>query len=81
MTALTVRFFGMRIQNGKTMVSAIKKAITRTYVQFMQARQIARERALLAQLTDAQLKDIGLSRYEATKEADRSFWDIPATKR
>ena len=41
------------------------------------ARMIARQRRALAQLSSTQLRDIGISRYEADVESTRSFWDIP----
>ena len=34
-----------------------------------------RSRMSLEDLTDAQLKDIGISRADAYREAHRSFWD------
>ena len=43
-------------------------------------RQLARERAQLAQLNDAALKDLGLSRADALQEAERPFWDDPLRK-
>ncbi|MDN5514663.1 DUF1127 domain-containing protein [Ectopseudomonas composti] len=43
-------------------------------------RQLARERAQLAQLNDAALKDLGLSRADALQEAERPFWDDPLKK-
>lgn len=43
------------------------------------ARAIAKQRRMLAQLNDAQLKDIGISRYDAIEESSRDFWDIPET--
>lgn len=36
-----------------------------------------RERAELASLDDAALKDIGVSREEALAEARRPLWDVP----
>ncbi len=36
-----------------------------------------RQRARLAQLDDAALRDIGLSRAQALREAGRPFWDAP----
>lgn len=44
-------------------------------------RQLARERAQLAQLNDAALKDLGLSRADVLQEAERPFWDYPLRKR
>lgn len=34
----------------------------------------ARERRRLAQLTDRELRDIGLNRYEARQESRKPFW-------
>ena len=34
-----------------------------------------RSRRLLLELSDYELKDIGLSRYDAVREAQRRFWD------
>jgi hypothetical protein len=37
----------------------------------------ARQRRHLAELDDAMLRDIGLSREAAEEEARRSVWDVP----
>ncbi|WP_208347544.1 DUF1127 domain-containing protein [Pseudaestuariivita rosea] len=37
---------------------------------------VMKSRRELAKLSDYELKDIGLTRAEATKEARRPFWDI-----
>lgn len=37
-----------------------------------------RQRRALAQMEDARLDDIGLSRAEALHEAGRPIWDVPA---
>jgi len=34
----------------------------------------SRERTLLAQMSDAELKDIGVSRYDAIMEIRKPFW-------
>lgn len=39
--------------------------------------ELARQRRQLASLSDAMLKDIGLSRSQAYGEANRRFWDEP----
>lgn len=39
--------------------------------------ELARQRRQLASLSDAMLKDIGLSRSQAYGEANRPFWDEP----
>ncbi|MGF1501903.1 MAG: DUF1127 domain-containing protein [Paracoccaceae bacterium] len=40
--------------------------------------EVRRQRRTLARLTDAQLRDIGVSRADADAEASRPFWDLPA---
>ena len=40
-----------------------------------------RSRRALAALDDAALKDLGLTRHDATREATRPFWDTPNTWR
>lgn len=42
-------------------------------------RAIARQRRELASMDDHMLRDIGLSRDEAEREASRSLWDVPGT--
>lgn len=37
-----------------------------------------RQRRHLASLDDARLNDIGLTREDATREATRPVWDVPA---
>jgi uncharacterized protein YjiS (DUF1127 family) len=39
--------------------------------------QVARERRQLASLSDASLRDIGISRADAMGEYYRQFWDVP----
>lgn len=36
----------------------------------------SRQRRALAGLTDRALADIGITRYEAEREADRPFWEL-----
>ncbi|ALI54924.1 DUF1127 domain-containing protein [Celeribacter marinus] len=42
------------------------------------ARTVARQRKSLAALDDRMLQDIGRTRAEATTEAARPAWDVPA---
>jgi len=44
-------------------------------------RMLARERYLLQTLSDEMLKDIGISRLDAEREAGRPFWDDQGIKR
>lgn len=39
--------------------------------------RVATQRRALRQLDERQLKDIGLSRADALREASRPFWDVP----
>lgn len=43
--------------------------------------EVARQRRQLGNLDDAALRDIGLSRSEVMKEANRGFWDTSDEKR
>lgn len=43
-------------------------------------RQVARERRELEALSDHLLKDVGLSRSVAYREANRSWFDIPGNR-
>lgn len=40
-------------------------------------RELHRQRRELERLSDEMLKDIGISRVDALREAQRSFWDDP----
>ena len=42
--------------------------------------QLSRERAHLRQISDAALKDLGLSRADIETESHRAFWDDPFNK-
>jgi uncharacterized protein YjiS (DUF1127 family) len=46
---------------------------------WMQRLNVWRTRRALAQLDADALKDIGLSREDARREADKLFWDVPVT--
>ena len=58
-----MRFSGSRGSTIMRIVSMIELAVQRR-----------RSRLALMELTDAQLKDIGISRSEAYREANRPFW-------
>ena len=44
-------------------------------------RMLARERYELQTLSDEMLKDIGISRADAEREAQRNFWDDKGIRR
>lgn len=43
----------------------------------VKAYRVNRQRRQLAELTDSQLADIGITREQALAESTRSFWDLP----
>ena len=45
--------------------------------QIRRWRQLSRDRAELARLSDDCLRDIGLSRSDVRRECTRPFWDDP----
>ena len=44
---------------------------------FLTSLDVARQRKQLLALDESALKDIGISRTDALREANRDFWDIP----
>lgn len=58
-------------------LSRISLPLSRATAQLMRWRQLSRDRAELARLSDACLRDIGLSRAEVMLESSRPFWDDP----
>jgi uncharacterized protein YjiS (DUF1127 family) len=42
--------------------------------------QVRRERRALAGLSDAMLKDLGLTRADVANETGRALWDVPAER-
>ncbi|MEM9060724.1 MAG: DUF1127 domain-containing protein [Pseudomonadota bacterium] len=48
-----------------------------TVTNFWKAIMVARERRALREMPESVLKDIGLTRAEAEREAARPFWDLP----
>lgn len=47
------------------------------YNRIKTALRVYQERRSLLTLSDRTLKDLGLSRADAHREAARSFWDLP----
>jgi uncharacterized protein YjiS (DUF1127 family) len=45
--------------------------------RFIQARAVARQRKVLAELDDTILRDIGITRAQAVNESSRPVWDVP----
>jgi uncharacterized protein YjiS (DUF1127 family) len=55
--------------------------ITAIIRQLRRWRDLYQQRHQLASLSDATLKDIGLSRADVEQEASRPFWDDPLQRR
>jgi len=55
-------------------------SIAQVFQKVAQAYRVYRERQALLSLSDSALKDIGLSRADAYREASRPFWDIPENR-
>jgi uncharacterized protein YjiS (DUF1127 family) len=49
----------------------------RAIAWFRRAAEVRRQRRALLGLSDAMLKDIGISRGDAAQEGARRFWDVP----
>ena len=57
-----------------TALPALRDAATRALTRLFGWREQARSRAMLAELDDRLLADIGLSRADVARECDRPFW-------
>jgi uncharacterized protein YjiS (DUF1127 family) len=51
------------------------QAILNAWLKVKDWREVSRQRRDLRDLSDQLLKDIGISRADAIREADRTFWD------
>ncbi len=58
-------------------IRALGAYLVRFAHYFMTGLEVARQRRRLLALDENTLKDIGISRIDALREADRNFWDIP----
>lgn len=67
MTTISLRRHQFAVQAPVRLRSLLRQQLGLWYAR-------ARQRAQLAQLSDQQLVDIGISRSEALKEAAKPFW-------
>ncbi len=58
-------------------VRTFGRDLTRLAAYFLACVEVARQRRRLLALDARALKDIGIARADAHREASRSFWDIP----
>lgn len=69
----------VRVGHGATGSTLDKpvRHLSRALAQLGRWRQLSRDRAELAQMSDERLRDIGLSRADVARESSRPFWDDP----
>jgi uncharacterized protein YjiS (DUF1127 family) len=66
------RLLPRRTPNGHGL--ALGRALRRVLEAFGQSLERSRQRRALAQLGDALLRDVGLSRRDVNAESGKSFW-------
>jgi uncharacterized protein YjiS (DUF1127 family) len=57
------------------LVRQLVRALERALTLLLRWQELAQQRRALMRLDDHMLKDIGLSRVDALREAERPFWD------
>ena len=57
------------------LAAGLRDALSRAILTLLRWQELARQRRALAALSDDMLKDLGLSRADALREAGRPFWD------
>ena len=62
-------------QRRRSLVRQLARQAERAVTTLLRWHELARQRRALMRLDDTMLKDIGLSRTDALREADRPFWD------
>ena len=71
----------MKTMTRTSFALAVTTAPVRTLLKtVMTAWQVARERRALANVDARTLSDIGMSEEQASIEAGRPFWDLPANR-
>ncbi len=68
-----IHVIDMRHNSGVSLLLRVSAAVR----QLRRWRQLYRQRQQLAALSDATLKDIGMSRADIEVESQRPFWDDP----
>lgn len=64
-----------RLERRRSLVQQLARQVERAITALLRWRELARQRRALLRMDDHMLKDIGLSRADALREAERPFWD------
>ncbi len=64
-----------RLGQGQSFVRKVARRADRVITALLRWHELARQRRALLRLDDHMLKDVGLSRADAVREAERPFWD------
>jgi uncharacterized protein YjiS (DUF1127 family) len=64
-----------RLRRGQSFVRELARQADRVIAALLRWQELARQRRALLHMDDHMLKDIGLSRADAVREAERPFWD------
>ena len=57
------------------LVERLHRTLSRVILMLLRWQELARQRRALGALSDHMLKDLGLTRADALREAGRPFWD------
>jgi len=57
------------------LAAGLRGALSRAILTLLRWQELARQRRALAAMSDHMLKDLGLARADALREAGRPFWD------
>ena len=58
----------------------LRRHLSAARAQLKRWRQVSKDRAELARMSDDRLRDIGLSRADVLKETSRPFWDASSRR-
>jgi uncharacterized protein YjiS (DUF1127 family) len=64
-----------RLERRRSLVQQLARQAERAITALLRWRELAGQRRALLRMDDHMLKDIGLSRADALREAERPFWD------
>ncbi|VVO22192.1 DUF1127 domain-containing protein [Pseudomonas fluorescens] len=65
------------VEGRRSALQTSRQFLSTALAQMSRWRQLSKDRAELARMSDDRLRDIGLSRADVLKESSRPFWDDP----